>query len=60
MKPREPAPAAGSGDDELHELFIGGEGLAAGAASVLATLLHEAAHAAATARSSQGTSRQGR
>jgi hypothetical protein len=29
-------------DAELHELFIGGEGLRAGAPSVLATLLHEA------------------
>lgn len=48
------------GEDELHELFVGGEGLAAGAASVLATLLHEAAHAAATARGIQDTSRQGR
>ena len=48
------------GEDELHELFVGGEGLVAGAASVLATLLHEAAHAAATARGIQDTSRQGR
>lgn len=48
------------GDDELHELFVGGEGLAAGAASVLATLLHEAAHAAAQGRGVQDTSRQGR
>lgn len=48
------------GDDELHELFVGGEGLAAGAASVLATLLHEAAHAAAQGRGVQDTSGQGR
>lgn len=48
------------GEDELHELFVGGEGLAAGAASVLATLLHEAAHAAAQARGIKDTSRQGR
>jgi hypothetical protein len=48
------------GEDELHELFVGGEGLAGGAASVLATLLHEAAHAAAQSRGIQDTSRQGR
>lgn len=48
------------GEDELHELFVGGEGLAAGAASVLATLLHEAAHAAAQVRGIKDTSRQGR
>ena len=51
------------GDDdagELDEIFIGGEGLARGARPVLATLLHEAAHAVARTRDIQDTSRQGR
>ena len=34
----------------IAELFIGGEGLAQGAESVLATLLHEAAHGVADVR----------
>lgn len=42
------------------ELFIGGEGLAAGAEDLLATLLHEAAHGVANTRGIQDTSRQGR
>jgi hypothetical protein len=44
----------------LAEIFIGGEGLARGAAPVLATLLHEAAHALAHERGINDTSRQGR
>lgn len=44
----------------LSELFVGGEGLAAGAEGVLATLLHEAAHGVADVRGIQDTSRQGR
>lgn len=44
----------------IHELFVGGEGLQRGAAEVLATLLHEAAHGLAAARGIQDTSRQGR
>lgn len=48
------------GEDRVHELFIGGEGLQRGGAAVLGTLLHEAAHGAAQARSIQDTSRQGR
>lgn len=44
----------------MHELFIGGEGLARGGRGVLGTLLHEAAHGAANARGIQDTSRQGR
>jgi hypothetical protein len=48
------------GDDDVHELFIGAEGLARGAAAVMGTLLHEAAHAAAEARGIKDTSRQGR
>jgi hypothetical protein len=45
---------------ERPELFVGGEGLAAGAVQVLGTLLHEAAHGLAAARGVQDTSRQGR
>jgi hypothetical protein len=45
---------------ERPELFVGGEGLAAGAVEVLGTLLHEAAHGLAAARGIQDTSRQGR
>jgi hypothetical protein len=45
---------------ERPELFVGGEGLAAGAAEVLGTLLHEAAHGLAATRGIQDTSRQGR
>ena len=51
------------GDDitgEVHELFIGGEGLMLGAESVMATLLHEAAHALAEARGIKDCSRNGR
>lgn len=42
------------------EIMISGEGLARDATSVLGTLLHEAAHALATARQIKDTSRQGR
>ncbi|MFE6229414.1 hypothetical protein [Cellulosimicrobium sp. NPDC057862] len=48
------------GEDDVHELFVGGEGLARGAAAVLGTLLHEAAHGIASTREIQDTSRQGR
>ncbi|QLY29256.1 hypothetical protein H0264_28835 [Nocardia huaxiensis] len=48
------------GEYELHELFIGGEGLQRGAADVLGTLLHEAAHGVAAVRGIKDTSRQGR
>lgn len=48
------------GQDQVHELFVGGEGLARGAAGVLATPLHEAAHGIASTRGIQHTSRQGR
>lgn len=47
-------------DSELHELFIGGEGLQRSAIEVLGTLLHEAAHGIAHSRGIQDTSRQGR
>ncbi len=47
-------------DVALPEVFIGGEGLARGPADVLATLLHEAAHALADVRGIKDTSRQGR
>lgn len=48
------------GEDAHAELFVGGEGLQRGAADVLATLLHEAAHGIASTRDIQDTSRQGR
>jgi hypothetical protein len=44
----------------IAEIFVGGEGLARGATPVLATLLHEAAHALADKRQLKDTSRQGR
>ena len=44
----------------IAEIFVGGEGLARGATRVLATLLHEAAHALAHKRQLKDTSRQGR
>jgi len=46
--------------EQLAEVFIGGEGLQRGPAGVLATLLHEAAHALAHTRGIKDTSRQGR
>lgn len=48
------------GDESVAELFLGGEGLARGAESVLVTLLHEAAHGVAHTRAVKDTSRQGR
>lgn len=45
---------------ELAEIFVGGEGLARGSRAVLATLLHEAAHAIAHHRQIRDTSRQSR
>jgi curved DNA-binding protein CbpA len=48
------------GLDERTEIMVSGEGLRRDAASVLGTLLHEAAHALAAARGIQDTSRQGR
>lgn len=51
---------AGGDSDAVAELFIGGEGLQRGAAAVLVTLLHEAAHGVAHVRGIQDTSRQGR
>jgi hypothetical protein len=50
----------GADSTAVAELFVGGEGLAQGAESVLATLLHEAAHGLADVRNIQDTSRQGR
>jgi hypothetical protein len=44
----------------IAEIFVGREGLARGATPVLATLLHEAAHALAHKRQLKDTSRQGR
>lgn len=48
------------GQEDTHELFVAGEGLARPAAEVFATLLHEAAHALAAARNISDTSRGGR
>lgn len=48
------------GPVRLPEVFVGGEGLARGPGEVLATLLHEAAHALAHVRGIKDTSRQGR
>jgi hypothetical protein len=45
---------------DCHEVLVGGEGLHRGPLEVLGTLLHEAAHGLAQARSLQDTSRQGR
>jgi hypothetical protein len=45
---------------DRHEVLVGGEGLHRGPTEVLGTLLHEAAHGLAQARSVQDTSRQGR
>jgi hypothetical protein len=42
------------------EVLISGEGLSRGAVNVMGTLLHEAAHALATAREVKDTSRSGR
>lgn len=47
-------------DESLPELFVSGEGLQRGAAAVLGTLLHEAAHGIANVREIKDTSRQGR
>jgi hypothetical protein len=51
---------AGADSASIAELFVGGEGLSQGAESILATLLHEAAHGVADVRQVQDTSRQGR
>ena len=54
-------PSGHGGPDTLvHELLIGGEGLARGATDVFTTVLHEAAHAIAIARQIADTSRDGR
>lgn len=48
------------GENTVHELFVGGEGLLDGPVELLGTLLHEAAHGVATQREIKDTSRQGR
>jgi hypothetical protein len=65
MRWHQPADQRGDGEqapggDRLPEVFVGGEGIARGPADVLATLLHEAAHALAHVRGIKDTSRQGR
>jgi hypothetical protein len=49
-----------SGDDQLPEVLVSGEGLTRTPAEVFTTLLHEATHGLAEARGIQDTSRQGR
>jgi hypothetical protein len=49
-----------SGDDQLPEVLVSGEGLTRTPAEVFTTLLHEATHGLADARGVQDTSRQGR
>ncbi len=49
-----------AGGEDLSEVMVSGEGLARDPVEVLATLLHEAAHAVAHVRDIQDTSRQGR
>lgn len=46
--------------EDLTEIMIAGEGLKRGSTPVMASVLHEAAHALANARGIQDTSRQGR
>lgn len=48
------------GTTDIHELFVGGEGLQRGAQALMGTLIHEAGHALAEARGVKDTSRQGR
>lgn len=48
------------GGAEIHELFVGAEGLARGAQAVMGTLLHEAVHAMAEHLGIKDTSRNGR
>jgi hypothetical protein len=48
------------GEDQVSELFLGGENLQADVSTVLVTLLHEAAHGIAHTRQIKDTSRQGR
>ena len=49
-----------SGDNQMSEVLISGEGLKRPAVEVFTTLLHEAAHGLADARGIKDTSRQGR
>lgn len=48
------------GEEHIHELFIGGEGLERTPEEVMGTLLHEAAHGLAIVRDVQDVSREGR
>lgn len=48
------------GEERVHELFLGGEGLERGPVATLGTLLHEAAHGVACTRGVKDTSRGGR
>jgi hypothetical protein len=59
LAPERWQPTARSGG-LVHELLVGGEGLARGAVDVFTTVLHEAGHALALARGIADTSRDGR
>ena len=59
LSPERWQPTARSGE-LVHELLIGGEGLARGPVDVFGTELHEAAHALALTRGIADTSRDGR
>lgn len=48
------------GEDQIHEFFIGGEGLKRGSLDVLGTLLHEATHGVAFTTGTKDTSRAGK
>lgn len=48
------------GEQQVHEVLIGGEGLVRGAVDTLETTLHEAAHVLAETRGIKDTSMQGR
>lgn len=48
------------GDEQVHELFVGGEGLMRGPQALMGTLLHEAIHAACENLGIKETSRNGR
>lgn len=57
------APSAwtrGEGTEDVHELFVGAEGLLRGAQALMGTLLHEAVHAMCEAQGIKDTSRNGR
>lgn len=54
------APNSWTSKNATHEIMLSGESLKRGAEATLATLLHECAHAIASAREIKDTSREGR